>query len=196
MMQALRTWYLTQIATFALLFKQRDVALGYYNKILADQPENTLTMSRVAFLHHEAGDRGRAIADFERVVAVNPKDANSWFNLGFLRQEALDHAAAIDAFEQAVALNDAHDRAWYGKALSLIALGQSAEAIAPLKKNVTLQPMSPYGHMELARVYFKLGDLERCEKRMHRLKAFDPKNAAVLEDETGIRIGIDRWWIK
>ena len=153
-------------------------------------------MSRVAFLHHEAGNRARAIADFERVVAVNPNDANSWFNLGYLRQEAHDHAAAINAFDRAVTQNDAHDRAWYGKALSLIALGQEAEAIAPLKKNLTLQPMSPFGHMQLARVYFKLGDLERCEKRMRRLKTFDPKNAAVLEDETGIRVGIDRWWVK
>ncbi len=196
MMQILRAWYLTQIATLALLFKQRDVALAYYNKILAQQPEHAVTMSRVAFLHHEVGDRARAIADFERVVSVNPKDANSWFNLGYLRQEAHDHAAAIVAFDHAVTLNQAHDRAWYGKALSLIALGRLADAIAPLKKNVTLQPMSPFGHMELARVYFKLGDLERCEKRMHRLKAFDPKNAALLEDETGIRVGIDRWWTK
>ena len=196
MMQFIRAWYLTQVATLALLFKQRDVALAYYNKILVEQPHHTLTMSRVAFLHHEAGDRSRAIADFERVVAVNPKDANSWFNLGYLRQEAQDHTAAIDAFDHAVAINDNHDRAWYGKALSLIALGQHASAIAPLKKNVTLQPMSPFGHIELARTYFKLGDLERCEKRMHRLKSFDPKNAAVLEDETGIRVGVDRWWTK
>ena len=196
MMQFIRVWCLTQIATLALLFKQRDVALAYYNKILDAHPQHALTLSRVAFLHHEAGDRARAIADFERVVAVNPKDADSWFNLGYLRQEAHDHAAAIVAFEHAVTQNAAHDRAWYGKALSLIALGQPANAIAPLKKNVTLQPMSPFGHMELARVYFKLGDLERCEKRMHRLKAFDPKNAALLEDETGIRVGIDRWWMK
>ena len=196
MMQLIRVWCLTQIATLALLFKQRDVALAYYNKILDAHPQHALTLSRVAFLHHEAGDRARAIADFERVVAVNPKDADSWFNLGYLQQEAHDHAAAIVAFEHAVTQNAAHDRAWYGKALSLIALGQPANAIAPLKKNVTLQPMSPFGHMELARVYFKLGDLERCEKRMHRLKAFDPKNAALLEDETGIRVGIDRWWMK
>ena len=53
MMQAMRTWYLTQIATLALLFRQRDVALAYYNKILAEQPAHALTMSRVAFLHHK-----------------------------------------------------------------------------------------------------------------------------------------------
>jgi hypothetical protein len=48
--------------------------------------------------------------------------------------------------------------------------------------------------MELARVHFKLGDMDRCEKRMRKLRAFDPKNAALLEDETGIKIGIIRWW--
>ncbi len=194
MMQFIRAWYFTQVATLALLFKRRGVALAYYRKILVLQPDHTLTLSRVAFLHHEAGDRAHAVADFERVVAVNPKDANSWFNLGFLRQEAQDHAAAIDAFDHAVAINGNHDRAWYGKALSLIALSQHAEAIAPLKKNVALQPMSPFGQMALARIYFRLGDVERCEKRMRRLQSFDPKNAALLEDETGIRIGVDRWW--
>ena len=193
-MQFIRAWSLTQMASLALLFKQRDAALAYFERILALQPEHALTLSRVAFLHHEAGDRALAIAVFERVVACNPNDANSWFNLGFLRQEGHDHASAIDAFEHAVTINEKHDRAWYGKALSLIALGQHADAIAPLKRNVVLQPMSPFGHMELARTYFRLGDVQRCAKRMHRLKSFDPKSAAQLEDETGIQIGVDRWW--
>ena len=196
MMQVARAWCLTQFAAIAQLLNQRDVAIAFYNKILIEQPHHTLTLSRVAFLRHEAGDRARAIADFERVVAINPKDENSWFNLGYLRQEAGDHVAAIAAFACATSLNETHDRAWYGQALSLIALDQPRDAILPLKKNVTLQPMSPFGHMALARVYFKLGELVRCEKRMLRLKAFDPKSAAVLEDETGIRIGIDRWWTK
>ena len=60
--------------------------------------------------------------------------------------------------------------------------------------NAELQPMSPHGHMELARAYFKLRDMNRCEKRMCKLRAFDPKNAALLEVETGIKVNIDRWW--
>ena len=193
-MTIIRTWFFTQIATWALMFKKTDVAFGYYAKILALKPDDAITMSRVAFLYSEVGDKARAIGEFERVVAVNNADANSWFNLGFLRQEAQHHASAIDAFDQAVSINPRHDRAWYGKGLSLVALHRFDDAIAPLKKNAALQPMSPYGHMALTRAYFKLGDMDRCEKRMRKLRAFDPKNAAVLEDETGIRIGIDRWW--
>ena len=193
-MTTFRAWFFTQIATWALMFKKTDIALDCYAKILATQPDDTITMSRVAFLYSEAGDKARAIREFERVVAVNKADADSWFNLGFLRQETLDHSAAIDAFDHAIKINERHDRAWYGKGLSLVASGRFDDAITPLKKNAELQPMSPYGHMELARAYFKVGDMDRCEKRMRKLRAFDPKNAALLEDETGIMIGIDRWW--
>lgn len=176
------------------MLKKTDVAFDYYAKILVLKPDDTVTMSRVAFLYSEVGDKARAIREFERVVAVDKADANSWFNLGFLRQEALHHDAAIEAFDQAINISPRHDRAWYGKGLSLVALQRFDDAIAPLKKNAELQPMSPYGHMALARAYFWLGDMDRCEKRMRKLRAFDPKNAAVLEDETGIKIGIDRWW--
>ena len=191
---ACHAWFCTHAATSALLFKKRELALRNYEKILARQPRHALTLSRIAFLHAQACDRPRAIAGFERVLAINAEDANSWFNLGYLRQQDGDHALAIEAFHHATQINERHDRAWYGTGLSLIALGQHVDAIAPLQKTAELQPMSPFGYMALARTHFKLGDPERCETVMRRLMGFDPKNAAALEDETGIRIGVDRWW--
>lgn len=187
-------WCCTHVATWALLFKKRDIALRTYEKILARQPQHTLTLSRVAFLHAEAGNRPLAITGFERVVAINAHDGNSWFNLGFLRQENGNHMIAIDAFDRAIELNEHHDRAWYGKGLSLMALSRFTDAIAPLEKNAELQPMSPYSRIALAHIYFKLNDSGRCEKEIRKLMDFDPQNAAALEDETGIKIGVDRWW--
>jgi tetratricopeptide (TPR) repeat protein len=193
-MSAFSTWFHTQIATWALVFKQRDIAIERYQKILAIDPNHVLTRARVAFLYAEAGDHARAIAEFERVVKIKPDDSDSWFNLGYVLQEAKRHDEAIKAFDRAIAVNEKQDRAWYGKAMSLVAIKRDDEALTSLQKNVQLQPMSPFGHMELARCYFRLGDNDRCEKQMRKLKAFDPKNAAVLEDETGIKIGIERWW--
>jgi tetratricopeptide (TPR) repeat protein len=193
-MQTIRAWWFAQLATIALLFRRPQAAIDYYKLVLRERPADALTVSRIGFIHAETGNHEQAIAEFERAVELDPGVADNWFNLGYLRQQQQGHAGAVEAFDRALACNDSHDRAWYGKALSLIAQGQHADAIAPLKRNVQLQPMSPYGHMALARAYWSLGDVERCEKRMHRLKSFDPKNAAVLEDETGIRIGIDRWW--
>jgi tetratricopeptide (TPR) repeat protein len=189
-----RAWFFTQIASWALLFKKHDIAFDYFSKILSAQPDDAVTRSRLAFLYAETGDKARAIAEFERVVTLKPSDTNSWFNLGFLRQALLDHQGAIDAFDQALNLNERHDQSYYGKGLSLMATERFEAAVKPLKKNVELQPMSPYGYMALARTHFNLNDLERCEKCMRQLKGFDPKNAAVLEDETGIKIGVERWW--
>lgn len=187
-------WYHTQIATWALVLNKREIAYDYYAKIIAANPDDTVTRARIAFLHAEDARPAQAIDEFARVVAINPKDADSWFNMGYVQQTSGDHSAAIKSFDRAVSANEKHDRAWFGKALSLVALKRDDDAIAPLRKNIELQPMSPHGHVELARAYFRLGDTERCEKRMHKLKAFDPKNAALLEDETGIRVGVERWW--
>lgn len=191
---ACHAWCFTQFASYALLFKKRDVALRNYEKILTRQPQHAQTLSRIAFFHVGAGDRARAIAGFERVLAVHAEDADSWFNVGFLHQENGDHVIAIEAFEHATQINERHDRAWYGTGLSLIALGRYEDAIAPLQKNAELQPLNPFGPMALARTYFKLDQPDRCKNEMHKLVAFDPKSAATLEDETGIRIGVDRWW--
>jgi tetratricopeptide (TPR) repeat protein len=193
-MSSFSTWFHTQTATWALVFKMRDIAIEQYEKILSNDPAHALTRARLAFLHAESGEHDRAIREFEEVVKLKSDDSDSWFNLAYLLQEAKRDEEAIKAFERSIAINEKQDRAWYGKAMSLMALKRDDDAIAPLRKNIELQPMSPYGYMALARVYFRLGDAERCEKQMRKLKNFDPRNAAVLEDETGIRIGIERWW--
>lgn len=194
---AVRAHLLRQVASWAILFRRTGFALACYERALRDDPNDTATLAQRAYLFAQsvsAADRQRAVAEFERLVALKPADADSWFNLGFLYQQQGGHVEAIRAFERAVALRDGLDRAWYGLALSRIATGDDAGAIEALKKNVALQPMSPFGFMELARAQFRSQQPEACEKTMRRLKAFDPRNAAVLEDETGIRIGIERWW--
>ena len=94
---------------------------------------------------------------FDRVVALKPDDAEAQFDRGFLLQELNDHDGAMAAFRQALAINPDHDRALYGLALSLISTRRPEEAIAPLKRNTKLQPMSPYGWYQLARVQHELG---------------------------------------
>ena len=182
------------MAGWALTFKRHAVALDCYTRILAKWPDDTATLIRVACLHADTGDHATAIPGFRQALALRPENADVWFNLAYLHQQQQDHTAAIGAFGRALAINDRHDLSFYGLALSLIATARFDEAIAPLKRNIELQPMSPHGFMALARLYFRLGDRGQCEKLMRQLKAFDPQSAAALEDETSIGIGIERWW--
>lgn len=192
--QALRRACYLTLAQAAQLLARRDFAMACYHRLLADAPRDAELLTRAALLEAEAGNRERAMVLLTDALAVAPAQADTWFNLGFLQQAAGDHARAIEAFERATALDARHDRAWYGMALSLIATGRGAQAEAPLVRNCELQPLSPHGRIELARLYLALDDRERCQRQIRELAQFDPRAAAQLEDETGIRVGVERRW--
>ena len=118
---------------------------------------------------------------------MQPDDAEAHFNRGFLLQEMNDRDGAMAAFRRAIALNPDHDRAHYGLALSLISARRLEEALVPLKKNTKLQPMSPYGWYQLARVQHELGRTEETQQVLDHLARFEPKIARQLERETGLR---------
>ena len=60
----------------------------------------------------------------------------------------------------------------------------------PLRKNTKLQPMSPYGWYQLARVQHELGRTSETQKVLDHLARFEPKVARQLERETGLRADI------
>ncbi len=74
---------------------------------------------------------------------------------------ATTHDAALASFGRALELDPALDRAYYGQSLSLIRLGRVAEAVAPLKRNTELQPMSPYGWYQLAHAHHRWANATR-----------------------------------
>jgi tetratricopeptide (TPR) repeat protein len=183
----LRRAFFDQMAAWSLLFRRRDVAMAWYRRMLAQDPDDTLALASLGFQHAQAGEKRAALAMFDRVLAVQPDDADAWFNRGFLLQELNDHDGAIDALRKAIGHNPDHDRAHYGLALSLIATHRLEEAVAPLRKNTRLQPMSPYGWYQLARVQRDLGHLDETQRILDHLMKFEPKVARQLERETGLR---------
>ncbi len=146
----IKRWFFDQMAAWCILFRRRDRALEFYAKMLELDPHDTLALASTAFQMAQQGRKREALAMFDRVLAVKPDDAEAHFNRGFLLQGLNDHEAAMAAFEHALSHNPDHDRACYGMALSLISTRRLEDAVAPLKRNTKLQPMSPYGWYQLA----------------------------------------------
>ena len=190
MMRRLRRWYLDQAAAWCVLFRRRDVAIELYQRILERDPGDTLALSSIGFQYAQQGRKREALAMFERVAALKPDDAEAHFDRGFLLQEFGDHEAAMAAFRRALAANPDHDRAHYGLALSLISQRRLEEAVAPLKRNTKLQPMSPYGWYQLARVQHDLGRAAETQKILDHLATFEPNVARQLARETGLRTDV------
>jgi len=89
-----------------------------------------------------------------------------------------------------VALRPELDRAWYGLGLVLIRMRRFDEAVEALERNTQLQPMSPYGWYQLARVHVDRHEPEKARRIIRHLKQFDPKVAAQLERETGLSVSV------
>lgn len=188
MRRALQRWYWDQMAAWCILFRRRERGLSYYMKMLAADPRDTLALASIAYRYAEAGRKRDALEMFERVIALKPDDDEAHFNRGFLLQELGKHDGALAAFRRAIEINPNHDRAHYGIGLSLIALRRYEEAVAPLKRNTVLQPMSPYGWYQLARVEVDLGQRDKAQKILDHLMTFEPKVAKQLARETGLKL--------
>lgn len=186
-MKAFKRWFYIQIAAWCKLFKQTEAAIGYYRLALAERPDDALVLGYIGFGYAELGRKRDALAYFDRAVASKPDWAEGHFDRGFLLQELNDPEAALAAFDEALRHNPKHDRAYYGKALTLIGLGRRAEAVAPLEKNTKLQPMSPFGWYQLGRVRFDLGEPDKTQDIIDHLARFEPRVAAQLARETGLR---------
>jgi len=125
------------------------------------------------------GFRKRAIITFEEMLNQYPNDPYALNSLAYLKTEAGDKAGAISIYKIVV---------WYGLGLTLIQQRRFEEAIKALKKNTQLQPMSPYGWYQLARVYVDRQEPEEAVKIIRHLKDFEPKFAKQLERETGLTV--------
>lgn len=186
MLDRVRRWFYVELARWCSGFKQRDAAIKFYGHALALAPDNPKILAAIGFELAQAGRAREALARFDRAAELKPDWAEIQFDRGFLLQQLNDHAAALAAFDRALASNPDHDRALYGKALSLISLSRKDEAVAPLERNTKLQPMSPYGWYQLARVQFDRGKPEKTQAIIDHLATFEPKVAAQLARETGL----------
>ncbi|MFN5880875.1 MAG: tetratricopeptide repeat protein [Burkholderiales bacterium] len=180
----LSIWFWKNMAVWSRLLKRDAMALEYWQRIAAARPTDAKAQATVGHLQAELGQRDQAIEAVQRSLALDAEQPATWYNLGYLLQEAERHAEAIVAFQRASALDEKLDRAYYGQALSLIKTGQLEQAIPLLRRNIDLQPLSPFGFYQLGHVYHRLQRPERVSEMVKRLAGFEPQVARQLARET------------
>lgn len=172
-----------------LLFGQRERARQVHLALLARAPNDVLTLNSLGYAELQSGHLAQALAFFEKVALLAPAASNSHFNLAFVNEELGRLDEAETGFKAAIAIEDKMDRAWYGLGLVHVRQGRLQEALEALQRNTKLQPMSPFGWYQLARVHVELKQPDEARAVIRHLKGFDPKVAAQLERETGLKVG-------
>ena len=181
-------WFMRGTAITWLVLGRRVPALAIFDRMLVRWPDDVYALSSRANLLVQVKRRDDALRDLARLVQLQPEHAAHHFKHGFTLEEAGLLEPARLAFVRATELAPKLDRAWYGLGLTLIRLKRFEEAETALRRNTELQPMSPYGWYQLARVHVDRHDPESALKVIRHLQGFEPKVAAQLVRETGLRL--------
>ncbi|WP_334135760.1 tetratricopeptide repeat protein [Tepidimonas sp.] len=174
-------------ARWFIWWRREDRALAVVQAALRQHPNDAQLLAYEAHLLAELQRPREALAVLARLVQVAPDGAAHWFNQGFLQERLGELDAAEASFRQALTLDERLDRAWYGLGLVLMRLGRLDEALAALRRNTELQPMSPYAWYQMARIHADRAEAEEAVRIIRHLQGFEPRVAAQLERETGLR---------
>jgi len=184
--ERLAYWRLKFTALAQLVLQRREAALAVFSAMRERWPHDAYVLGSRSHLNARLGRSAEALADAQALTAAHPlRGAADWFNLAFLLDEAGRPEDAEPAFRQALALDQRLDRAWYGLGLALIRLRRLDEAVVAFKRNTELQPMSPYGWYQMARVQLDRRQPAEARRIVRHLQGFEPRVAAQLEREIG-----------
>jgi tetratricopeptide (TPR) repeat protein len=171
-----------------LVFGLRAQAHEVFQEILEINPVDPLALNSLAYEELNNRRLVQALSYFERALAQTPHNANAHFNVGFVCEELGRSQEAEIAFKAALQLDEKLDRAWYGLGLVLVRQRRLKESLEAFKRNTELQSMSPFAWYQMARVHMELGQPEEAFAVIRHLKGFEPKVAAQLERETGLKL--------
>jgi Tfp pilus assembly protein PilF len=173
----------------ALLFLgMRGAAKGVFLEMAKRWPDDVLALNSLAYDAIQTQHPAIALDYYARVLKLQPQVSNAHFNHAFVAEELGLTEVAEQGFRAALQIEEKMDRAWYGLGLVLVRQGRLSEALDALKRNTTLQPMSPFGWYQMARVHVDLHQPEEARAVIRHLKGFEPKVAAQLERETGLKV--------
>lgn len=175
-----------------VLLGQPTRALSCWNRLIESHGREFSWVASRAHLLAQQGQEQAAAQDYEWLCQQPQARASDWFNRGFLLEQAGQTDQAAHCFEQAIALDPQLDRAWYGLGLCRVRQNRLDEAIEALTRNTQLQPMSPHGWVQLARIHEQRQEPEQMLKIIRHLQGFEPKVAAELMRESGMRLNSGR----
>jgi len=176
-------------AKILLFLGLRGAAKDVFLELLERSPNDVLALNSLAYDAIQGQHPAIALGYYARVLALQANASNAHFNHAFVAEQLGLLDVAEQGFRAAIQIEEKMDRAWYGLGLVLVRKGRLDEALAALKRNTQLQPMSPFGWYQMARVHIDLQQPEAARAVIRHLKGFEPKVAAQLERETGLKVG-------
>jgi len=98
---------------------QHNIALKYFLKVHALEPENYFLYYDLAFCYERLNELDKCVVYYRKYLDEDPFSENIWYNLGIVYNRINDHEKALEAYEFAIAINPDYSSAYFNKANTL-----------------------------------------------------------------------------
>jgi predicted TPR repeat methyltransferase len=147
--------------------------------LLAEHPNETIVIVRLARLLHRMGRTAEAVPLMQQAIEIDPK-APLYNDLGSLLLAAGDSAAAIDAYQNSLKLDPRYVLGCLNLADVLTQSGRLAGAIELYRRVVSLDAASIDGRVGLAVALLRLGETAASLAECQAALAIDPDHVQAV----------------
>ena len=151
-----------------------DAAIQEYKEVLSLQPNRPgvhyrigrALLARAKQSTDDAVSEAEALKEFERELQLDPTNANAAYEAGEIHRKSARFDKALDLFAQAVKHYPDFEDALVGLGRTLVSLGKAGEALAPLRKAISLDASNEVSWFQLAQAQRALGDTAEQQKAL------------------------------
>ena len=146
-------------------------ALACYEKCLAMNSTDPITLNIAGALHYEVKNYNRAMELLTISAALEPKSPEPFYNMGLVSLAQGNKEKALDFFEKALATAPGHYKAWRSKSFVLAGQKKSKEADDCLREASFIAD---------AKISFATGKFEKTVAIRRREALLHPNNPRTL----------------
>lgn len=160
--------------------KQAEAAIRQCSRVGIDD-RFALPWSLKADALYRMKDFPKAMVHYDTALRIDPKDSTSWSHLGNMYAMEGKHDEALKAFDQAIKVDPTNGPAWNNKGVVLQTMTRYEEAIVCFDKAIQFMedPFDP--HINLAKLFSKLGHTTDALKHYQAALALRPKSEIANE---------------
>jgi tetratricopeptide (TPR) repeat protein len=178
--------------------RHQEAAPLYRSYLAKDPTGNPAVYYYLGKSLFELDDLPGASQAFSKGLELMANMKGAHFFLGNIALKGEQPAAAIAEYEKESALSPDSDSLFLNMGQAYAQLGDDAKALAALDKSATLNPTKPEPLMQMAAIYEKQREqakspeekkaaAAKSDEMYDRIKAIDPKNAAILFFNVGAK---------
>ena len=120
-----------------------------------------------------------ALTSARRAIALDSMQSDAHVALATVYEHDQRFSEGLAAAERAVQLDSGNAQAWKARGVLLLSLGRVADAEAPLRRALALEPLIPVVQVELAAWHLAIGQLDSVAAVTRRMVAENADNATV-----------------